>query len=460
MSLTLQPYKGMRDLYPSDMRLRDYIFATWRKVAERFGYEEYATPMLEPLELYAAKSGEEIVNEQTYTFTDRGDRKVAIRPEMTPSIARMVAARRQEIALPARLYSIANFLRYERPQKGREREFWQLNMDVFGIDGVQADIEIIAISDAIMREFGATDKMFKIRVNDRRLTDFIFREYFELQGEQSAKMIKLVDRYEKIDRGTFEVLAAEILGIIQERQQIPRQPGDYSSEVIVARLDNLMPEKRSRLDAFLAKFDAVASAQSLADLSAEIRNNCVELIEEDEEVFDGLEKRGVNNAVFDPTLMRGFDYYTGIVFEAFDNAPENNRAMFGGGRYDGLVGLFGVEPLATVGMAPGETTTMEFLRAHNLIPELQPTTEIMIIPLGGVDVENVAKELRAGGLNLAIDYTNRKTDKMIKSAAKAGIPYLLFVGEKELNEQKFTLKNVATQEEQKMRIDEIVKLDE
>jgi histidyl-tRNA synthetase len=137
-TLSSQPYKGTRDYYPAEKRVQNYIFAMWRRVAENYGYEEYGAPMLEPLEVYAAKSGQELVNEQTYAFTDRGDRQVAIRPEMTPTISRMVAARRQELAYPARLYSIANFMRYERPQRGREREFWQLNVDVFGADGILA----------------------------------------------------------------------------------------------------------------------------------------------------------------------------------------------------------------------------------------------------------------------------------------------------------------------------------
>ncbi len=157
MSLSTSSYKGTRDLYPEDMRVRNYIFSKWRQVVESFGYEEYDAPMLEPLELYAAKSGQEIVNDQTYRFTDRGEREVAIRPEMTPSVARMVAARRQEIALPARLYSISNFMRYERPQKGREREFWQLNFDLFGVEGIKADIEILSLSSAVVKSFNATD---------------------------------------------------------------------------------------------------------------------------------------------------------------------------------------------------------------------------------------------------------------------------------------------------------------
>jgi histidyl-tRNA synthetase len=436
MSLTLQPYKGTRDLYPEDFRLRNYIFDAWRKTAQSFGYEEYAAPMLEPLEIYAAKSGEEIVNEQTYTFTDRGDRKVAIRPEMTPSIARMVAARRQEMPYPARLFSIANFMRYERPQKGREREFWQLNVDIFGATEIDADAEIIELADKILRKFGATDDMFTIRVNDRRLTDFVMREYLGLDDNQSNRMIKLFDRRAKIARDVFENQVAIIVS------------GDG---ITCGAMDE---------DAYNAieKIKKLLKADNLDDLPAEIRDNAP--IDDLKNLFQKLRAAKITNAKFDPTLMRGFDYYTGIVFEAFDNAPENNRAMFGGGRYDGLIGLFGVEPLPVVGMAPGETTMIEFLRAHNLVPELKPATDVVIIPVGAVDVAPVADELRAGGVNVAVDYTDRKVDKKIRAAVKSGAPYLLFVGESEIAEQKFVLKNVETQEERKLSIGQIIKLKE
>ena len=149
-SLSTESYKGTRDWYPEDMRLRDYIFATWRKVARSYGYEAYDAPLVEPLDVYEAKSGQELANEQTYSFTDRGDRHVAIRPEMTPSVSRMIAARQQEVAMPARWYSIAQFMRYERPQRGREREFWQLNCDLFGIEGPAAEAEIVAMGARIL----------------------------------------------------------------------------------------------------------------------------------------------------------------------------------------------------------------------------------------------------------------------------------------------------------------------
>src|ERR1700685_1265044 len=177
MALSTQPYKGARDFYPEDKRLQQYMFTIWRQVVERFGYEEYDAPILEPLELYLAKTGEEIVNEQTYVFEDRGGRKVVIRPEMTPTVSRMVAARRQELAYPLRWYSIPNLWRYERPQKGRLREHWQLNVDVFGIEDLTAEHEVIQIADGIMQAFAAKRSQYVIKLNSRKLTDSFLREY-------------------------------------------------------------------------------------------------------------------------------------------------------------------------------------------------------------------------------------------------------------------------------------------
>jgi len=194
------PYKGTRDYYPEEKQLQNYIFKVWRKVCESYGYEEYSIPILEPLDLYLAKSGQELASEQTYSFTDRGGRVVAIRPEMTPSVSRLVAGRRQEMAYPARLYSIANFMRYERPQKGREREFWQLNLDIFGVDSVLADAEIITISDKIMQEFGAKDSDYIIRINNRQLINFMMAQYLGLDSARAHSMIKLLDRKDKIGR--------------------------------------------------------------------------------------------------------------------------------------------------------------------------------------------------------------------------------------------------------------------
>lgn len=417
MSLDKKPYKGTRDLYPEDMRLRNYIFTNWRRVVERFGYEEYQAPLLEPLAMYAAKSGAEIVNDQTYRFTDRGDREVAIRPEMTPSIARMVATRRQEMPMPSRLFSIANFMRYERPQHGREREFWQLNFDIFGAAETAADLEILQMSDAIVRQFGATDDMFTIKINDRRLTDFLFNEYMRLTDVETLATIKLMDRYDKISRSDFETAAREI-----------------------------------RTDFDFAKFDNLIVARKITDLPEAVRSSNV--AKNLGELLIELRTAGVRNAVYDPTLMRGFDYYTGTVFEIFDEAPANRRAMFGGGRYDGLVGLFGVDDLPVVGAAPGETMFAEFLRAHNLIPNLMTSVDLVVVPFTNVD--RIVAKLRASGVNVAVDFTDRKVDKKIKAAVKRGVQYLLFIGDDELKNDKYQLKNLADNQATELSLDQII----
>src|SRR5476649_1031719 len=184
MALSTQPYKGARDFYPEDKRIQKYIFAKLREVAERFGYEEYDGPILEPLEIYLAKTGEEIVSGQTYVFTDRGGRQVVIRPEMTPTVSRMVAARRQELAYPLRWYSIPNLWRYERPQAGRLREFWQPNFDLFGVAGIAGDHELIVLADGFWQAFGAKLDMYEIHLNSRQIINEILNDYVGQSADQ------------------------------------------------------------------------------------------------------------------------------------------------------------------------------------------------------------------------------------------------------------------------------------
>lgn len=392
---------------------------------EGFGYEEYGAPLLEPLDVYAAKTGQEIVNEQTYQFIDRGGRHVAIRPEMTPSVSRMVAARRHEIAYPARWYNIANFMRYERPQRGREREFWQLNADIFGVAGVEADAEIISMADQIMKAFGATKKMYTIRINNRRMINFMMADYLGLDVVQSQLMIKLFDRKDKIGQEEFHRQAQDIFG------------------------DGAHYEGMNKIEKLLG-------ASTMAHLPKELLES--DAVREVQELFTLLQEAGVQNAHFDIGLMRGFDYYTGIVFEVFDNHPDNNRAMFGGGRYDGLVGLFGANPVPTVGMAPGATMMEVFLRSHELLPAIPSTTDVYMIVMGAVhrSAREVARRLRAEGLRVAFDMTDRKLDKQIKAAVKTQVPFMLFVGEKEIEDDLYRLKDVISESEQKLSIERIV----
>lgn len=425
--LSTEPYKGTRDFYPDDMRARKYIFATWRKVAQRYGYEAYDAPLLEPLEVYAAKSGQELVNEQTYQFTDRGDRRVAIRPEMTPSVSRMIAGRRQELAYPARWYSIDQFMRYERPQRGREREFWQLNVDIFGVDSVQADAEIITMGDALLREFGAKSDMYIVRINNRNIINYMMAHYLGLDAIQAQMMIKLFDRKDKISREQFRDQAIEVFG-------------------------------NERAAYGLKKLATILAVTKLEELPEEIRES--NAVKETEKLFEYLQRNGVKTAKFDITLMRGLDYYTGTVFEFFDTHPENNRALFGGGRYDGLVGLFGAEPISAVGMAPGYTMTELFLQSHNLLPALGSTTDLYVATLAGGEVgaKKVVDTLRDEGVNVEYDFTGRKLDKQLKTALKKKIRYILFIGEDELKNEVYTLKNLTKNEEQKVALERVISI--
>ncbi len=423
--LSPQPYKGSKDFYPEDMRVRNYIFSTWRRVVEGFGYEAYDAPLLEPLDVYAAKTGQEIVNEQTYQFVDRGGRTIAIRPEMTPSVSRMVAARRQELGYPARWYNIAQFMRYERPQRGREREFWQLNADIFGAEGASADAEIIIMADRIMKAFGADKKMYTIRVNNRRMINLMMSEYLGLDIVQSQLMIKLFDRKDKLSREDFDQQARDIFG------------------------DESMHDGMNKIAKLL-------DATSMAGLPKELLDS--EVVREVQELFTLLHEAGVDNAGFDISLMRGFDYYTGMVFEVFDNHPDNNRAMFGGGRYDGLVALFGAEPIPTVGFAPGLSMMQLFLESHGLMPEFVSTTDVYMVVLGDVhkSARKLADDLREEGVRVAVDKTDRKIDRQIRTAVKQKINYLLFVGEQEVRDEMYRLKDVASETEEVLSLSRIV----
>lgn len=418
-SLSTQSYKGTRDYYPEDKRLQSYIFNVWRQTVESFGYEEYGAPLLEPLDIYTAKSGHELAGEQTYVFTDRGGRTVAIRPEMTPSISRIVAARRQEMAMPARLYSIANFMRYERPQRGRDREFWQLNADLFGVDGALADAEIIELSYLCVKNFGATEDMFTVRINNREIIDLLMRQFLGLDIIGATMMVKLLDRKDKLTVEEFKKQAIDIFGDDAEKG-LPKL-----AELISIKSVEELP-------------NSILDAPGVVELRRLMRL---------------LEQKGIKNAVFDITLMRGLDYYTGTVFELADNAPENNRSLFGGGRYDGLVGLFGVEPVSTVGVGIGASPMQLFLEVHKLLPKMASHTDVYVAvvdekSLDGADA--LARQLRKEGVRVELDITGRKLDKQLKTATKKQIPFATFVGEDELKSGVYSVKNLVDGTEQKI----------
>ena len=418
--ISTESYKGVRDFYPEDSFVMEYIFHTWRTVVESYGYVEYKASILESAELYKAKSGEEIVNDQTYTFLDRGEREVTLRPEMTPTVARMVAAKIHDLAFPLRWYSIPNLFRYEKPQRGRLREHWQLNVDMFGVDSSDADVEAINIAYKIMQKFGAKDDDFVIKINSRKIINSLYTK-FELSEENSYKVSKIIDKKDKISAEAFETSLSEIIG-------------EKSSEFV----------------------RILTSAERLMEFLGPEDKNAKELVS----VIEKLGAFGINNAVFSPTLMRGFDYYTGIVFEVFDLHPDNNRSVFGGGRYDDLLDIFGARKIPAVGFGAGDVTARDFLEVHNLLPQYRPATDLYICTLKSEfigEANKLAETLRGQGIDVAVDLTDKKLGDQIKTASKQSIPFTLVIGEDEIKSGVYPLKNLETGEEKKVKVEEVLR---
>lgn len=391
-NLSTDPYKGVRDFYPEDQAIQNYIFDVWRKTARSFGYEEYSASILEPSELYRSKTSEEIVDEQTYTFTDRGGREVTLRPEMTPTVARMVAGKHKEYAKPIRWFSMPNLFRYERPQRGRLREHWQLNVDIFGISERAAEVEIILVAHSIMKNFGMKDENFEIKLGDRRALEDTLQNKYKLASEQIPEFMRLLDKKEKIEN--FDERAQNLLG------------AEF-------RLDDISsPEADS-------------------------------LIEE-------LREIGVKNAVFDPTIVRGFDYYDGVVFEIFDKDPENNRSLFGGGRYNGLLSIFGEDNFPAVGFGMGDVTIKDTLESYGLLPDMKQRLDLYVCTLSkeyAPYAQKKALELREKGLAVEVNLSDDKVSTQIKKAEKDGAKYVICVGENEIKSKEFSAKELATGEE-------------
>jgi histidyl-tRNA synthetase len=416
--LSTEPYKGVRDFYPEDMFIQNHIFGTRRTVVESFGFTEYGASILEPTELYKAKSGEEIVNEQTYSFKDRGDRDVTLRPEMTPTITRMIAAKRRELPTPIRWYSIPNLFRYEKPQRGRLREHYQLNVDLFGVENTTAEIEVLSLISAIMKKFGASEKDFVIKVNNRKILNYMLSEVLELSADNAYKAMKLIDRKAKMPATDFKSQADEIVG-----------------------------EKAPLFISLLSATSIEDFKNRAADAGSDILG-----VSEVMSLIDTLKKLGVSNVAFDPTLARGFDYYTGIVFEVNDVDERNTRSLFGGGRFDDLLSVFGTDKLPAVGFGMGDVTLRDFLETHELLPAYKPTAELLIATVGtdsDMHALELANKLRHLNLSVTLDTTDRKIGKKFEATEKQKIPFVLVLGEDEVNNKTFTIKELATRTETK-----------
>lgn len=411
-TLSTQGYRGTRDFHPDLQRLRTWMYGHLKDVLESYGYEEYAGPILEPLELYASKSSEEIVSEQLYSFEDRGGRKVGIRPEMTPTLARMVAAKAKELIRPIRWYSIPTCMRYERPQRGRLREFDQLNVDVFGGNPFDEDVEVLLTCYDLLIRLGAKASDFEIRINHRGLVDDLLFGVLKLNNTQKSSILRLLDKKDKLTPEAFREEAGKLWLSATDIETL-----EIFTSKPLSELRPLLADKTTHLDAL------------------EERLNCLHRL---------IPEQCVR---FDASIMRGFDYYTGLVFEIYDNHPDNRRALFGGGRYDNLVGAFGVEPLPGIGYGVSDVSLLNFLEVHGLNPNLKRKTEVAVIRFSEQDrlaSLDLSRALREAGVNVETTLSSAKFGKQIQWAERTGAHAVLFRGEDELKNNSFACKWLAT----------------
>jgi len=414
MKNIIQPVKGTREFYPLEMAIRNWIYENIRNVSESFGYSEYDGPFLEPIDLYAAKSGEELVKEQSFVFSDRGGNLVTLRPELTPSLARMVAQKQRQLIYPLRWWSFGPFWRYEKPQKGRAREFFQWNIDLIGSKSPEADAELIAICAEFFKQIGLSPDKVKVFINDRRLMD---KKLSELGVDDLLKKntLKIIDRQDKMDHSTWKMYA----------------------------LDNGLSEEQ---------FIGLTKILSNVDLYQES--------DELQTIFSALESLGVQEYVqFDPKIVRGLDYYTGVVFEARD-VGKSTRAILGGGRYDDLVKDVGGDPLTGVGFAMGDVVLPIILKQYGLIPDLQVNPTQILVTIFDEDLMQVSITtsaiLRREGFSVQTYPEPAKIGKQLKFADRNGVKFALVIGPEEKEQGIVQVKDMKTREQSSVSMEGLV----
>lgn len=452
------PPKGTCDLHPKDFAIRKYIFDTWRRVCESFGYEEYLWPLVERADIWRVKSGEDVWGTELTLLTDKsgaiGD--LALRPEMTPTVTRMVAGIYRDRPKPIRYFSIANFYRNERPQKGRNREFWQLNLDMFGNESVNADVEIIQIAIEIMLAFGAKKEDFRVRINNRKLlnvflTESVLRSYSGDKKEEVLKqIIRAMDKFKKVTESEFQEMLRNIDSYFRHLDRTTMY-WDWLPNISISPIDRIIAFLRctSIHDLLTLLEDAQFSEIFNTDDWMKIRN-----------LFQVLEELWYGEYIeFDPACIRGFDYYDGMVFEVFDTNTENSRSLFGGGRYNGLASIFGEESFPAVGFAPGDETFRMFLEGHNLLPNIgNLRAENYFVPVIQTDestdknayfsyIQQIAKTLRWAWKNVETGLEETSIKKALEYANKRELHFVVIVAEDEFAARKYKIKNMKTGEE-------------
>jgi histidyl-tRNA synthetase len=401
MKTFIHSVKGTRDFYPAEMAIRNWFYKHIRKVSESFGYQEYEGPFLEYLDLYAAKSGEELVKEQSYVFPDRGGELLTLRPELTPTLARMIAQRQRQLIYPLRWWSWGPFWRYERPQKGRSREFFQWNIDLIGVDTAAADAEMIAIVATFLESAGLPPSKVKIFINNRPLIEQEF-DSLNLPIEMRKSVFHLIDRYDKMSNESWEKYATEI-GLTEDQ---------------VYSLTNLL-----------------------------INHELWKKSERLQEIFELTNALGFGDYIaYSPQIIRGLDYYTGTVFEAKDISGKF-RSILGGGRYDNLVEDVGGDPLPAVGFAMGDMVIRLILEKYNCLPkDIDRSPAQVLVTVFDKDTIRKSLELstmlRNEGINV-INYPKiAKLSKQFKFGDRIGVPIAVIIGPDEIDKGEIAIKDL------------------
>jgi histidyl-tRNA synthetase len=423
----LKGLPGFRDFFPEEMAARSYLTGVWRDVARRYGFEEYDGPPLEPLELYTRKSGEEIVR-QLYEFEDKGGRRVALRPEMTPTLARMVGARARALRKPVRWFSMPQLFRYERKQRGRLREHFQLNLDILGEPDVLADAELLAAAIDICRATGLDASQVRARVSDRRVLAAIFG-HLGVGGDALEPVYEVIDKLDREPRDRLEG-RLEKLGL---------EPSTISGMFDAVGLRGI--------DELQARFgDVKAVSESIAELSRYLEH---------------LDDLGVADFVdIDLSVVRGLAYYTGIVFELWD-ARRELRAICGGGRYDDLLGLISGVDMPALGFGMGDVVLTELLKELELLPEFRSAVDCFIAAIGPEARRRAlraARDLRAAGISAVFDYGDRRLGNQLKGANQVGARWAVILGPQEIEAGEARIRNMSNGDEVVVSFDQIARV--
>lgn len=423
MQLSTQPYKGTKDFFPEEQLVQNYIFSVWREVCLKFGYKEYQTPLLESADIYRAKSGEDVGGKELFTLRDLADRELAIRPEMTPSVTRLVARIYNETPKPIRLFNISNFCRNERPQKGRNREFWQLNADIFGEESINADIEILSLAIELVRAFNPPSDAFILYFNNRKLIDSFLNDILGISSDKKQNLVRLLDKFEKYSKQDDFVKALVDLGLEE------------------IQVTNVMKYLESNSVTLLENFPELETTEGAKELIY---------------LQESMTTLNYQNSIqFKPNIIRGFDYYDGIIFEVFDTNPENNRSLFGGGRYNGLGQLFGIKNMPAVGFAPGNETFRIFLENWNLLPEADDYKKIVYFPIlekiSFAEIQVLANVLRGRGKRVKVGTNEENLNTALRNVNKWEIEEIAIYGQQEKDNKEIILKNMRTGNQENLK---------